>query len=46
MARLAVIFGVLIVLILVVGGVVLATVDIPAPSARVERPVPGDRLAK
>ena len=46
MARLAVIFGILIVLILVVGGVVLATVDIPAPSAKVERPVPSDRLAK
>ena len=46
MARLAVILGAVIVLILVVGGVVLATVDIPAPSAKVERPVPDDRLAK
>ena len=46
MARLAVILGGLIVVILMVGGVVLATVDIPAPSAKVERPVPDDRLAK
>ena len=46
MARLAAILGVLIVAILVAGGVVLATVDIPAPSAKVERAVPEDRLAK
>ena len=46
MARLAVVLGALIVVILVVGGVVLATVDIPAPSAKVERPVPDQRLAK
>ena len=46
MTRLAIIFGVLAIGILVVGGVVLATVDIPAPSAKVERPVPDDRLAK
>ena len=46
MARLAAILGALIVVILVIGGVVLATVDIPAPSAKVERPVPDSRLAK
>lgn len=46
MARLSLIIIVLIVGVLVVGGVVLATVDIPAPSAKVERPVPDDRLAK
>jgi len=46
MTRLAIIFAVVIVGIVVVGGVVLATVDIPAPSAKVERPVPDDRLAK
>ena len=46
MARLAIVFAVLIVGIIIVGGVVLATVDIPAPSAKVERPVPDDRLAK
>jgi len=46
MTRLAVIFAVIIVGVLVIGGVILATVDIPAPSAKVERPVPEDRLAK
>ena len=46
MARLSIILGVLIVGILVVGGIVLATVDIPAPAAKVERAVPEDRLAK
>ena len=46
MGRLAAILGVLIVVILLAGGVVLATVDIPAPSAKVERAVPEDRLAK
>ena len=46
MARLAAILGAVIVVILVIGGVVLATVDIPAPSAKVERPVPDSRLAK
>ena len=46
MGRLAALLGILIVVILLAGGVVLATVDIPAPSAKVERPVPEDRLAK
>jgi len=32
-------------LVLVGGGIVLATVDLPAPSTKVEKPVPEDRLA-
>lgn len=46
MNRFALILVVLVVGVLVVGGIVLATVDIPAPSAKVERPIPDSQLGK
>lgn len=46
MNRFALILVVLVVGVLVLGGVVLATVNIPAPSAKVERVIPDSQLGK
>ena len=45
MNRLALIVISVTLAIVVIGGVVLASVDLPAPSAKVVRPVPDDKLA-
>ncbi len=46
MSRLLLIFLAVLVLIVAGGGIFLATWDIPAPTARVEKTIPNDRLGK
>lgn len=46
MSRLLSIFFVLLVLLVVGGGIFLATWDIPAPKSKVEKVIPNDRLGK
>lgn len=46
MSRLPLIFLAVLVLIVAGGGIFLATWDIPAPNARVEKTIPNDRLGK
>ncbi|MBP7064058.1 hypothetical protein [Ferrovibrio sp.] len=46
MSRLLLIFLAVLVLIVAGGGIFLATWNIPAPTARVEKTIPNDRLGK
>jgi hypothetical protein len=46
MSRLLAIFLALLVLLVVGGGIFLATWDIPAPKSKVEKVIPNDRLGK
>ncbi len=46
MSRLLSIFVALLVLLVVGGGIFLATWDIPAPKSKVEKVIPNDRLGK
>ncbi|MBX3455614.1 hypothetical protein [Ferrovibrio sp.] len=46
MTRLLTIFIGLLLLLVVAGGVFLVTWNIPAPSAKVEKTIPNDRLGK
>lgn len=46
MGKIAGILLILVLLVLVGGGVFLATFDLPAPTARVEKVIPNDRLPR
>jgi hypothetical protein len=46
MARMSMILGLILILLVGGGGAFLATWDIPAPRSKVEKVIPADRLGK